>query len=219
MTDKDLLDKYKKFSDLREAGKVKEAIEGYRNLMQAARKKLFVQVPEMLGVAFRMLGKPESGLSFAKQAVRWAIKKKDREAQANARCGLGKVYGDLGRRREAGVEYSKSLQLMWPEVAGKMSGLAGTLAAMAEEAAKDKKYKRADKLIEAAVAMTYPQVMIDDREAGQHYWFMIYKAELYKKLGRKKEARELAREALAGFKKLNQYQKVRIERAEKLLES
>jgi len=217
MTKNKLFEKYRKFGDLREAGKIEEAIEGYEGLMKEAEKELFAEVPQMLGVAYRMQKKSEKGLRFAKLAVEWAIKAGDGEMEANARRDLGEIYKDLDKLEMAESEYDKSLRLMWKEVAGKMSGLAGTLAFKGGLAMVKKDYNQAHELINAAIAMLYPQVMLDSTEAGQYYLFVLHKAEVCKAEGKIEEAKELARKALRGFKQLNQKQAVRMERAERLI--
>lgn len=219
MSKEELISEYKRFSDLREKGKIEEAIKGYKSLIEEAEKELFVEVPEMIGVAYRMLGKPQEGLQFAKQAVNWAVKSGNKESEANARRDLGAIYKDLGEIKEAEVGYDKSLRLIWQEMAPKVSSLAGTLAFMGHMASKKGDFEKADKLIEAAVSMFYPDAILNPTEAGQYYWLMIHQAENYKRQGRKKEAKELAQEALAGFKQLKQSQTARIKKAKELITS
>jgi len=217
MTKLKLFKKYQYFGNLREKGKIEEAITGYKSLMKEAEKKLFAEVPEMIAVSYRMLKKPKLGLNFARQALQWAKKSKNKEMEANIRRDLGGIYSDMNEIEKAERQYAKSLELMWSELSSKINGLAATFAFMAKLFVKKKDHKRAEKLIDTAISLTYPSVLFEPKEAGQYYWFVIYKAEHYKIQNRNRESKELAKYALSGFKKLSQYQKVRINRAKKLL--
>lgn len=200
---------------MKEEGRIEEAIEGYKKLLPEAEKHNFSQVPEMIGVSYRMLDKPQEGLSFAQMAIEWAVRKGDKEQEGNIRRDLGGLYSDLERYEEAEKEYQKSLHLLWEENEGKINAIAGTLSFMARLAAKKKDFARAHGLNEAAIAMTYPVTLENPDGAGQHYLFILHGAEIYQAEGKKKEALKSARKALQGFRKVKQ--KVRIERAEKLI--
>lgn len=206
---------WKRYSHIRESGRIEEAIEGYKKLLPEVEKHNFSQVPEMIGVSYRMLDKPQEGLSFAQMAIEWAIKSGDKEQEANARRDLGGLYSDLERYEEAEKEYQKSLHLLWEENEGKINAIAGTLSFMARLAVKKEDFARAHALSEAAITMIFPVTIENPEGAGQYYLFILHKAELYQAEGKKKQALKLAKEALEGFKKVNQ--KVRIERAGKLI--
>ncbi len=221
MTRLKLIKKYWEFGNLREMGKIDEAIKGYKGLLKDAEKVLFAEVPEMIAVSYRMLEKPRTGLRFARTALNWAVKSGNKETEANVRRDLGGIYADLERTRDAEREYKKSLRLLWKEVSSKINGLAGTFSFMGRLRVQDKNYKMAHKFLDTAIAMTYPQVLLGEKEAkhaGQYYLFLLHKAELLKMQGKTREARKLANEVILGLKRLEQKQMVRIERAKKLLE-
>src|SRR3989344_7580729 len=105
----------------REEGEIEKAIDGYIQLLPEAKKHWYSQVPEMIGVCYRMLDRPAEALPFAERSVHWAHEAQDKEQEANCRRDLGGIYNQLNRLDEAEAEYEKSLELLWENVESKIN--------------------------------------------------------------------------------------------------
>lgn len=202
--------KFTHYSILREKGQIEAAIKGYSSLLPQAERYLFSQVPEMIGVAYRMAKQPRKGLAFAKQSVAWAIKAKDIEQEANCRRDLAGIYQDLKKFDLAETQLQKSLRLIWKISESKINAVAGTLSFLSKLSAHKKDFAATHPLATAATAMTYPSTLLSAPHSGQHYLFLYNHAKIYADQGNKQAAGVLARQALAGFTQLGQSHRVQL---------